>query len=178
MGLTLGPTTMLVRKADGGFSGGTVASIMDLTDAAKKDRAVRKLLTDPHALEPNPPPNRDRRDSFRAAFDHELDAWTAPFLMAMCNTRVVRRTNSLLGHAYGPEFRYRELMSFPKGPRGAAMAYGVLGAMAAFTGAISTPLRGLVEKRLPQPGEGPSAEVRAKGSFKLDIVSDTLTRAP
>ena len=47
------------------------------------------------------------------------------------------RTNALLDHAYGPEFRYREVMSFPKGPRGAAMAYGVLGAMGALLMTLS-----------------------------------------
>lgn len=177
MGLTMGPTTLLVRKADGGFSGGTVASMLELTDAAKKDPKIRALVMDPHALEPTPPESRDRRDRFAVAYEKDLSAWTAPFIMGICNTRVVRRTNSLLGHAYGPEFRYREVMSFPKGPRGAAMAYGVLGAMGAFTAAITTPLRGLVEARLPKPGEGPSEETRAKGSFKIDIVCDTRTKA-
>jgi short subunit dehydrogenase-like uncharacterized protein len=177
MGLTMGPTTLLVRKADGGFSGGTVASMLELTDAAKKDPKVRALVADPHALELTPPPSKDRRDRFNVTFDRDLSAWTAPFIMAMCNTRVVRRTNALLGYAYGPEFRYREVMSFPKGPRGAAMAYGVLAGLGAFTAAISTPLRGLVESRLPKPGEGPSEETRNKGSFKLDILCDTRNKA-
>ncbi len=177
MGLTMGPTTLLVRKADGGFSGGTVASMLELTDAAKKDPKIRALVADPHALEPTPPEHPDRKDRFNVAYEKDLGAWTAPFIMALCNTRVVRRTNSLLDHAYGPEFRYREVMSFPKGPRGAAMAYAVLGGLGAFTAAITTPLRGLVEARLPKPGEGPSAEVRAKGSFKIDIICDTRTKA-
>ena len=35
--------------------------------------------------------------------------WTAPFLMASYNTRVVRRSNALLGYRYGRDFRYSEV---------------------------------------------------------------------
>jgi short subunit dehydrogenase-like uncharacterized protein len=36
--------------------------------------------------------------------------WTAFFVMALVNTRVVRRSNALLGDAYGPNFHYNESM--------------------------------------------------------------------
>jgi short subunit dehydrogenase-like uncharacterized protein len=177
MGLTLCDTTLLVKKADGGFSGGTVASMLELTDAAKKDPKVRALVMDPHALEPEPPPHKDRRDRFTVAWDEDLAAWTAPFIMAMCNTRVVRRSNALFDHGYGKDFRYREVMSFPKGPRGAMLAYGVGGATAGFGAVLAlSPLRKLAEARLPKSGEGPSEEKRKNGSFKIDVVAKTKTK--
>ena len=34
--------------------------------------------------------------------------WTNFFVMALVNTRVVRRSNALLHDAYGPDFHYNE----------------------------------------------------------------------
>jgi hypothetical protein len=47
--------------------------------------------------------------SSRYAWD--IGAWTMPFVMAAINTRVVRRSASLLearGSGYGPNFAYNE----------------------------------------------------------------------
>jgi short subunit dehydrogenase-like uncharacterized protein len=175
MALTLGETTLLVKKVSGGFSGGTIATMMEVGDEARKSRDVRALVMDPHALEQTAPPSRDRRDKFRVAFDEDLGVWTAPFIMAMANTRVVRRSNALFSYAYGPSFRYREVMCFKKGARGALMASSVGAATAGFAAALSArSLRGLVERRLPKPGEGPSPEAQRAGSFVIDVVAKTL----
>ena len=45
--------------------------------------------------------------------------------MAAINTRIVRRTNALLGYAYGKDFRYSEVMSFAPGPKGLLQATAV-----------------------------------------------------
>ena len=42
--------------------------------------------------------------------------------MAAINTRIVRRSNALLGYAYGKDFRYSEAMSFGPGPKGLVTA--------------------------------------------------------
>jgi short subunit dehydrogenase-like uncharacterized protein len=175
MDLTLGETTLLVKKASGGFSGGTISTMMEVGDEARRNRDVRALVMDPHALEQAAPPARDRRDKFSVAFDDDLGVWTAPFIMAMANTRVVRRSNALFEYAYGPSFRYREVMCFKKGARGAALAAAVGAATAGFAAALSTPsLRAIVGRRLPKPGEGPSPETQRAGGFVIDVVAKTL----
>lgn len=43
----------------------------------------------------------DKGDYYGVAYVKELRKWTFPFVMAGINTRVVRRSNALLGHAWG-----------------------------------------------------------------------------
>ena len=94
--------------------------MMALIEAARRDPKVRLVRRDPYALDPDPGrgPRPDGPDQLGVRFDPELKMWTGPFVMAAVNTRVVRRSNALLGHAYGPSFRYSEAMSFGKGPKG------------------------------------------------------------
>lgn len=164
--------TFALRKTRGGFSGGTVASMLNIMEEAKRDRSVRKVLGDPYAL--NPPGERsgpDGGDQRGVAFDKDLNGWTAPFVMAAINTRIVRRTNALGGYPYGRSFRYREVMSFPKGARGLAMATGVTAALGGFVAAAALPgIGSLVHRAVPKPGEGPSAEARASGFFEILLV--------
>ena len=94
--------------------------------------------------------------------------------MGTVNTRVVRRSNALLGHAYGRELRYRELMlggGLPLGPVKAAAIAGGLGALVA--GLSIPPTRRLLDHLLPDPGEGPSEQARERGFFHMDIHTRT-----
>lgn len=43
----------------------------------------------------------DKGDFWGPAYDKLGRAWTMPFVMQAINTRVVRRSNALLGNAYG-----------------------------------------------------------------------------
>ena len=43
----------------------------------------------------------DGADYYGVGYVKELRKWTFPFIMAGINTRVVRRSNALLGHSYG-----------------------------------------------------------------------------
>jgi short subunit dehydrogenase-like uncharacterized protein len=159
----------------GSFSGGTLASMMNLAEEMTRDRAVRRLVANPHALDPDPSGQKDGdrdRDQTGVRFDRDLGRWTAPFLMAQVNTRIVRRSNALLH--YGDTFRYAEAMSTPPGPRGMVMAAGVTVAMGAFVAVATVPrARRLLARRLPKPGEGPSREAREKGSFKVRVLAET-----
>jgi len=105
-------------------------------------------------------------------YDADLGRWTGPFLMAATNARIVRRTNALLGYAYGREFRYSEASSFGTGPGGWLSAAAVAAGTLAFTAAAAVPpTRWLLGKTvLPGPGEGPSRETRESGSFALRFV--------
>ncbi|HEY8074788.1 MAG TPA: saccharopine dehydrogenase NADP-binding domain-containing protein, partial [Labilithrix sp.] len=121
-------------KTKGTFSGGTFASMMNLMEDMTRDRSMRRLLANPHALEPDAKPSGDReRDQAGVRFDEDLGRWTAPFLMAQVNTRIVRRSNALLH--YGDRFTYAEAMSTPPGPKGLLMAAGVTAALGAFVAA-------------------------------------------
>lgn len=164
--------TFALGKMRGGFSGGTVASLLNIVDELKRDPSVRKVLFDPYGL--NPEGERkgpDGADQRGVAFDRELSAWTAPFMMAAINTRVVRRSNALSGYRYGRDFRYREVMAFPRGPRGLAMATGVTAGLGSFmAGMAIPPVRKVMQRFVPAPGEGPSPRERERGFFEVDLV--------
>ena len=98
----------------------------------------------------------------------------APFVMASYNTRIVRRSNALNGWAYGRSFRYREVMGFGTKPVGAAVAAGVTGAVVAMTAAMGFgPVRPVLDRVLPEPGEGPSEKTMDSGRFRSEIHSVT-----
>ncbi|MEZ4404616.1 MAG: saccharopine dehydrogenase NADP-binding domain-containing protein [Kofleriaceae bacterium] len=154
----------------GQMSGGTVASLLGVVDAAARDRATRRLLGDPYGLDPVDGPRGHDRDRRGPGYDRTLGRFTAPFVMAAINTRVVRRSHALLGHPWGVAGRYDEAMGLPRSPVGAALAVGVTGALAGFVAASQVPrLRALLEARLPKPGDGPSAAARARGRYRVRV---------
>jgi short subunit dehydrogenase-like uncharacterized protein len=166
--------TALYGEQSGGFSGGTLASALDTTREASEHRDVRALLDNPYALDPDPgAPHPAAPDERSIGWEPHLKMFTAPFVMAQVNTRVVRRAHALAGAPWGKDFVYREVMSTPGNLRGAALALGITGGLAALELALTRPrLRDLLGKRGPQPGEGPSDEVRARGHWKLRLVAE------
>jgi short subunit dehydrogenase-like uncharacterized protein len=171
-GVRCGRVKYFAVETKGGMSGGTIASMLGLVEEASKDRRVRRILFDPYALVPDHEgPGPDGPDQRGVHYDADLGRWTGPFLMAAINTRVVRRTNALLGYAYGTDFRYSEAMSFGKGPSGWLTAMGVTATMAGFAGVVGVPpLRALAKRALPGPGEGPSKRARDGGRFTSQLV--------
>ena len=108
----------------------------------------------------------------------ESGRWTAPFIMAEFNTRIVRRSNALLGWAYGRGFRYREVTDLGRSPQAPLLGAGMsAGLMAALGGMAFAPTRAVLDRVLPKPGEGPSEEAMAKGRFVMDILARTSTGA-
>ena len=162
-----------VRRAKGGFSGGTAASMLNALEEALGDRDVRRVLGNPYSLNPDGERSGpDGPDQRGAAWDPDVDSWTAPFVMAAINTRVVRRSNALSGYAYGREFRYGEAVMTGRGPAGWARAVGLTAGLGGFmTIASMSPGRALLRRlALPKPGEGPSREKRESGFFDLLLV--------
>lgn len=175
-------------RTKGAASGGTVASAFTMMDAAKKSRDVRRLLLDPHGLDPER--GKAPRDPFEAdqhgvRFDEDLGRWTAPFVMASINARIVRRSHALLaeetgkgpasGKGYGPRFRYNEAMSFRRGARGFLTASAVTAGIGGFFAAAAVPpLRAALERLvLPAAGEGPSREAIDSGFFEMHVLAKT-----
>ena len=173
----LGETSFVVKSMRGGASGGTIDSLRTAVDTVKKDSASRRILADPYALSPDreaEPDDGSERDSLKPVQDERLGGWLAPFVMGSVNTRVVRRSNALRDHAYGSGFRYRELMLTGGGPIGLAKATGVAGGIAGvFAGLAAPGSRQLLDRVLPDPGEGPSKDARERGFFNIDIHTTT-----
>ncbi len=168
--------TLTVTSLRGGASGGTLASMLNLVAAARRDSEVRSVLRDPYALNPaGERHGRDGGDSLTVARDGERGGYLGPFVMGPVNTRVVRRSNALLGYRYGRELRYREAMQYGTGARGLVMANGarvaILGLVA---GAAFAPTRRLLGRLLPKPGQGPTREARESGHFRVRIAGSLV----
>lgn len=162
--------TMLVKATKGSASGGTVASLINLIEESRKDRAIARILVDPYSL--NPEGERegpDQRDQQKVIFNADAKSWTAPFVMAAVNTKVVRRSHALLGYPYGKDFQYQEAVMTGGGPAGWAKGAAMTAAIGSLVvGASFSASRKLLQKFvLPEPGEGPDAEMQQKGFFNL-----------
>ena len=172
-------TTYVLVSAKGGASGGTIDSVRGMIDEARSSAPARRLLLDPYALSPDRAAEPDlpgERDSLTPT---RVDGrWTAPFVMASFNTRIVRRSNALEGWAYGRDFRYREVMGVGRSPvapvLAGAVAAGIGGLLA---GMALPPTRFLLDRVLPKPGEGPDEKARENGHFRVEVTASTTSGA-
>lgn len=148
-----------VRAMQGKFSGGTAASLKATMAAAAKDPAIIGYLTDPFSLAGGfKGPEQPRGD--RPEYDETLGSWATSFVMAPINTKNVHRTNALLGHPYGTDFVYDEMMLTGPGDMGEAAAKHI----------ASTPMIGTEND--PKPGEGPTKEERDTGFYDILFVGE------
>jgi short subunit dehydrogenase-like uncharacterized protein len=123
--------------------------------AASKDIDLVNVLRSPFALTPGFV-GADQPSGNKALFDDSIDAWVAPFVMASINTKNIHRSNMLLGHQYGTDFVYDEMMVIGSGEKAEQIAKA---------SAERNPMAG--DSR--QPGEGPSLEERENGFYDLLI---------
>jgi short subunit dehydrogenase-like uncharacterized protein len=148
-----------VRAMQGTFSGGTAASLKATMASAAKDPAVIGYLTNPFSLaggfEGPAQPTGNKPE-----YDESLGSWATSFIMAPINTKNVHRTNALLGHPYGTDFVYDEMMLTGPGDAGQKAAEYV----------AKTPMIGTDND--PKPGEGPSKEERDNGFYDVLFVAE------
>lgn len=167
---------MRVKAMRGGFSGGTVASVLNLVKEATSNPALRKELANPYSICPEGYAPEVRQPNVQSAqFDDDFDAWVAPFVMSAINTRIVQRSNALSKQAYGADFTYDEAVLTGRGLKGRLAATGMAAGLAGFmvAGAVP-PTRWALERFvLPGPGEGPSAEAQKSGFFDLRFIGKT-----
>lgn len=167
---------MRVRAMRGRFSGGTYASMMNTARLAAGDSSVRRLLANPYVLCPadEQPKVKQHSVSF-AEFDPDFGKWTAPFVMAGVNTRIVHRSNALRDYPYGRDFRYDEAILTGAGLGGRARAAAIASGLGGFlTLTALPPTRWFLKKFvMPKPGEGPDPEARAKGFYDLRFHGET-----
>jgi short subunit dehydrogenase-like uncharacterized protein len=164
--------TAFYGEQSGGLSGGTAASAFAIADAMKEP-AVRRVLRNPHGLDPDPNAPHANGDNRAVGWDPFLKMFFVPFFMAATNGPVVRRGHALAGHPWGSEFVYREVMTTPGNPRGLMMAATITAGLAGLAAAMKRPrLRSMLQKRAPQPGEGPSQDKRERGHWKVRFVAE------
>jgi short subunit dehydrogenase-like uncharacterized protein len=147
-----------VRAMKGGFSGGTAASLKETMVQIGRDPALIALLASPFALTPGFAGPEQPKDSVR--FDEATGSWATPFIMAPINTKNVHRANALLGHAWGTDFTYDELLLTGPGEAGEQAARFV----------ASTKMLGTEND--PKPGEGPSKEERESGFYDVLMIAE------
>jgi short subunit dehydrogenase-like uncharacterized protein len=148
-----------VRDMRGTFSGGTAASGRATFEAIAKDLSLVAILNDHFALTPGFKGAKQPKGN-KPVYDEEMQSWTAPFTMALINTRNVHRSNMLMGFPYGQEFVYDEMVLTGPGEKGEANAKKVMAANNEKTGPNAR-----------KPGEGPSKEEQENGLYDLLYVA-------
>ncbi|APT89818.1 hypothetical protein CSPHI_00480 [Corynebacterium sphenisci DSM 44792] len=166
----LATVELVVEELVGGVSGGTVASLRGQLAAMRADPAARAIVDDPWALAPAAPADHRTRRPVRVAPGPR--GRLAPFFMAPYNTRLVRRSAMLAG--YGGRFDYAERLRVRSPARALAVRAGLAAGAAAL---YFPPTARLLARRLPAPGEGPTAAERARGRFRMRAHARTRTGA-
>ena len=155
----------------GEASGGTMETMFSSMDAKLAKGGLGKFSLNPkNSISENQKKNTS--DKIKVQKIPHLGGWTGPFVMALPNTRVVRRSAALsktIGKHYGDDFVYSEGAYYSK--RGAArkvtfmtIALGLI---------IVSPLRKLLRGFFRKPGEGPSQEAMDSGFFKSRFLVET-----
>ena len=148
-----------VKAMNGEFSGGTIASLGATMATLKEKPELIQVLSNPFSLTEGFEGPAQLDDS-KVLLDEKLNMWVAPFVMAPINTKNIHRSNALLGHAYGEDFCYDEMMIAGEGEEGKQIADAMNS---------SNPMGG---DNLPQPGEGPSKESREQGNYDVLFFAD------
>jgi short subunit dehydrogenase-like uncharacterized protein len=156
LGTTVPRVRGRVRAMKGTFSGGTLASFRTTMAAAAKDRDLVNVLRNPFSLTPGFT-GADQPRGDKPVFDEVLQSWIAPFVMASINTKNIHRSNMLMGHQYGTDFVYDEMMMTGPGEKGEAVANHI-----ASDNSMAEDPR--------QPCEGPDKEERENGMYDVLFV--------
>ena len=146
-----------VRAMNGEFSGGTAASMKATMAALQSDPELINILVNPHALCDGIQGVQQDDDS-KPTYDEELNTWVAPFFMAPINTKNIHRSNKLMNHIYGENFKYNEMWIQGPGEEGKAAAEFI---------STMNPLGDA-----PEPGDGPSRESREHGNYDVLFCAD------
>ncbi|WP_306192166.1 trans-acting enoyl reductase family protein [Streptomyces sp. MK5] len=149
-------------RADAAFSGGTFASALNQFARPLRMRAAAR---DRARHEPRLMGRRASAPVGAPRFAGEIGAWALP-LPTIDPQIVVRSARAL--ERYGPDFRYRHYAAVRHLPvaLGGVAAVGTLAAAAQLP-----PARRWLSGRL-RPGEGPSAQKRARSWFSLRFVGE------
>ncbi|MFF8576337.1 saccharopine dehydrogenase family protein [Streptomyces sp. NPDC015408] len=149
-------------SVDATFSGGTFASALG---QFARGRQLRAAAVERRRHEPRLVGRRAVTPTGAPRFAGEVGAWALP--LPTIDAQVVRRSAKALDR-YGPDFRYRHYAAVRRLP----VAVGGVAAVGALLAAAQVPpARRWLSGRL-KPGEGPSAEKRAKSWFSVRFVGE------
>lgn len=149
-----------VRAMQGTFSGGTAASLTETMKAVAKNPKLIAILQSPFGLTPGfEGPSQPL--GLVPEYEESEGKWAAPFIMATINTKNVHRTNFLLGHPYGADFKYDEMVLTSAGEVGQKLAHG-----------MAEMLKNPFGAKPPKPGEGPSKEERENGFYDVLFIGE------
>jgi len=162
----------------GMVSGGTMSTMMGICNRPVRElAALAPTITDLYALNPaggwRGGDTELWSESHIPWFDLDMMMLTAPLVLTIVNSRVVRRSAGVL--SYGANFRYSEVYAAEWHPLDLAMglAFWLMPLVVMAAGFIP-PLRWFLNRFvLPAPGQGPSRQVRENGRFKLTLVGRT-----
>ncbi|EKX64551.1 saccharopine dehydrogenase family protein [Streptomyces ipomoeae] len=149
-------------RASGMFSGGTFNSALT---GFSRTRQTLAAAQDRKRHEPRTVGRRAHAPVSAPRFAKEVGAWAIP--LPTIDAQVVQRSARAL-HRYGPDFRYRHYAAVRTLPFAVG---GVAFVGALFAAAQVPPARRWLGDRL-KPGEGPSAEKRAKSWFSVRFVGE------
>ena len=144
-----------MRAMEGKFSGGTAASLGATMAALKDNPDLLMVLANPFSLA-NGFQGPEQPAGNKPEYDEDLGSWAAPFIMAAINTKNIHRSNALMGHPYGEDFVYDEMMLTGPGEEGEQVANFVASA-------------NMLEDA-PAPGEGPTKDERENGHYDAMFV--------
>lgn len=148
--------------ADATFSGGTFASALG---QFARGRQMIAAARDRGRHEPRLVGRRASTPSGAPRYVGEVDSWALP--LPTIDPQIVGRSARAL-ERYGPDFRYRHYAAVRRLP----IAVGGVAAVGAlFAAAQVPPARRWLSDRL-KPGDGPSAEKRAKSWFRIRFVGE------
>ena len=147
-----------VESLHGAPGGGSAATQKTLAAEIDSNPGVLKFMNNPHALTPEGSGPK-QPGGMEPQFDEELNSWAAPFIMSTVNSKVVHRSNALLGHVYGTDFVYDEMTATGPGEEGKAQIAEAIRTQSGFT-------RDGPDLSI-QPGEGPGKAVREAGHYAL-----------
>ncbi|MFJ6526960.1 saccharopine dehydrogenase NADP-binding domain-containing protein [Streptomyces longwoodensis] len=148
--------------ADAEFSGGTFASALG---QFARGRQMVAAARDRARHEPRLVGRRVTAPVGAPRFAPEVGAWALP--LPTIDPQVVRRSAQAL-RRYGPDFRYRHYAAVRRLP----VALGGVAAVGALAAAAQVPAaRRRLSDRL-RPGDGPSAERRARSWFSVRFVGE------
>jgi short subunit dehydrogenase-like uncharacterized protein len=151
-------------KLGGGINGGTLASFYHLLESGEIVGAREVYLLNPDPAAATEEQRLRNVDPSGVHYEPQLQRWVTSFVMGSINTRVVRRSQALLGE----EYDYQEYSSFKKASSARLAAW----AGRVFESVLSSPMgRRLVKPMLPSPGDGPSEKVMDGGFFETQFVA-------
>jgi short subunit dehydrogenase-like uncharacterized protein len=152
-------------RMGGGLNGGTVASFLYMIESGQIAAVRDPFLLDPDRAARSDEERARNADPAGVRYDADLQAWVTPFLMGAVNTRVVRRTQALLG----ARFDYQEYARYGTAKTARMVAMG----SRVFEFVSGSGLgRRIIKPLLPKAGDGPSEKTMNEGFFECEFIAN------